>query len=74
MADNDSSLTCEGCKFFLENGVFGICRRYPAYESRHANNWCGEHSPLPKLEKPPVEPIKQEIEPKKRGRPARSQS
>lgn len=71
MADNNSSPVCGACKFFLGNGDFGICRRFPSYEQRHASNWCGEHYPIPQVITQPVEPVIQPIEAKKRGRPAR---
>ena len=71
MADNNSSPVCGACKFFLGNGDFGICRRFPSYEQRHSSNWCGEHYPTPHVVTQPVEPVIEPIKAKKRGRPAR---
>jgi len=74
MADNNSSPVCGACKFFLGNGDFGICRRFPSYEQRHSSNWCGEHYPIPHVVTQPVELVIQPIEAKKRGRPARGKA
>lgn len=74
MADNNSSPVCGACKFFLSSGDFGICRRFPSYEQRHASNWCGEHYPIPHVVQQPVEPVIEPIEAKKRGRPARGKA
>ncbi|UOF80271.1 higH-potential iroN-sulfur protein from ectothiorhodospira transfeR(iroN-sulfur proteiN).8A [Caudoviricetes sp.] len=40
MAEADFT-TCSSCKYFL--GIdLGSCRRFPTYQNRHANEWCGE--------------------------------
>ena len=87
MADNNSSPVCGACKFFLGNGDFGICRRFPSYEQRHASNWCGEHYPIPHVVTQPefivpadekqlkrIAKLIKPIEAKKRGRPAKGKS
>jgi hypothetical protein len=74
MADNNSNPVCGVCKFFLSSGDFGICRRFPSYEQRHASNWCGEHFPIIQEVKQPVEPVIEFIEAKKRGRPAKGKA
>jgi hypothetical protein len=33
---------CKSCLHFLNTEVMGQCRRFPTYQNRHANEWCGE--------------------------------
>jgi hypothetical protein len=33
---------CKSCRHFLDTEMLGQCRRYPTYQNRHANEWCGE--------------------------------
>ena len=33
---------CKSCRHFLNTEVLGQCRRYPTYQNRHANEYCGE--------------------------------
>jgi len=33
---------CKSCRHFLNTEMLGQCRRYPTYQNRHANEWCGE--------------------------------
>jgi len=35
--------TCFTCEFFRNAQVMGSCRRYPAPQNKHQNDWCGEH-------------------------------
>ena len=35
--------TCLTCEFFRNAQVMGSCRRYPAPQNKHQNDWCGEH-------------------------------
>jgi hypothetical protein len=35
--------TCLTCEFFRNAQVMGTCRRYPAPQNKHQNDWCGEH-------------------------------
>jgi len=71
---------CKGCRYFdlQQNQTLGACRRYPTYQNRHQNEWCGEFVAkitsgvgpsedfLYKEMALPVEPIVPEI---RRGRP-----
>ena len=33
---------CKSCRHFLDTEMLGQCRRYPTYQNRHANEYCGE--------------------------------
>jgi len=35
---------CRLCRYFdlQSNQTLGQCRRYPVYQNRHQNEWCGE--------------------------------
>ena len=48
MAETDFTKTCANCTYLQQqqNTHLGVCRRYPIYQSRHINEWCGEFSPL----------------------------
>ena len=48
MAETDSTKTCKDCTYFALNNSSDIapCRRYPSYQNRHKNEWCGEFSPI----------------------------
>lgn len=35
--------TCLTCEFFRNAQIMGSCRRYPAPQNKHQNDWCGEH-------------------------------
>ena len=37
--------TCLSCEFFRNAQVMGTCRRYPAPQNKHQNDWCGQHQP-----------------------------
>ena len=66
---------CSDCRFFVDHTQMGQCRRYPTYQNRHRNEWCGElvaisPSPaggafLPVLDVP-------QIDKPKRGRPKKN--
>ena len=52
---------CKSCRHFLNTEVLGQCRRYPTYQNRHANEYCGEFAtkheqvtelPIQMIEKP----------------------
>lgn len=65
------SEVCGSCKFFQspDNADHGHCRRYPIYQMKSKNAWCGEyaiHWQYQSLERQ-VEP-KPDIK-RKRGRP-----
>lgn len=70
MANTDSSRTCGNCKFFVDVGHIGECRRYPKTEQKFSLHYCGEFSALPvAIVDIPAEIV---IETKKRGRPAKA--
>jgi hypothetical protein len=34
---------CKECKFYLDNNsILGLCRRFPTYQNRSPQEWCGE--------------------------------
>lgn len=35
---------CKSCRHFLNTEMMGQCRRFPTYQNRHANEWCGEYT------------------------------
>lgn len=41
-----SEIKCGGCRFFSNGQVMGSCRRYPAQQNKHQNDWCGEHQAM----------------------------
>jgi hypothetical protein len=41
-----SEIKCGDCHFFANGQVMGSCRRYPAQQNKHQNDWCGEHQPI----------------------------
>lgn len=50
-------INCKSCRHFLNTEVLGQCRRYPTYQNRHANEYCGEYAanielPIQMVEKP----------------------
>lgn len=38
----DTNLKCEFCLFWLDRNIMGVCRRFPATQNKHKNEWCGE--------------------------------
>lgn len=38
---------CKACDHFFDAGhTLGLCRRYPTYQNRSANERCGEFTPI----------------------------
>ena len=34
---------CKDCKHYHDNGsILGLCRRFPVYQNRSPQEWCGE--------------------------------
>jgi len=70
MAEIDSIRSCGECKFFVDVGHIGECRRYPKIEQKFSLHYCGEflikHTVV--ISTPMVVDIAPEV--KKRGRPA----
>lgn len=65
MAESDFTSCCT-CKYFLGDGL-GSCRRFPAYVTHHANEWCGEWA----IKINPVIDVTVDIPVIKRGRPVK---
>jgi hypothetical protein len=38
------TVNCKSCRHFLDTEVLGQCRRFPVYQNRHANEYCGEYA------------------------------
>ena len=46
--------SCKACDHFVDSGqAIGTCRRFPLYQTRSPNEWCGEFSPIPYSEPVP---------------------
>ena len=78
-------MNCKDCKFYMHDGHYGSCKRYPKVEVKSANDWCGEyiekHIPItvpPYMDKEnfipaiTVDEVGEMMKPK-RGRPAKEQ-
>ena len=77
-----ADVNCRSCRFYWQNGnVLGSCRRFPEYQHKSENEWCGEFASkmmaLPVIDPPQID-TKIEIklpendatvEVKRRGRP-----
>ena len=49
-----SDRNCKACDYFVDSGhSIGTCRRYPQFQTRSPNEWCGEFSPVPYAEPVP---------------------
>lgn len=49
-----SARDCKSCDYFVDSGhSIGTCRRYPQFQTRSPNEWCGEFSPVPYAEPVP---------------------
>jgi hypothetical protein len=49
-----SNRDCKSCDYFVDSGhSIGTCRRYPQFQTRSPNEWCGEFSPVPYAEPVP---------------------
>lgn len=70
---------CSDCRYFVDHTQMGQCRRYPTYQNRHRNEWCGELVAIASLEVAPplggaflpVVDVPQ-IEKRKPGRPKKN--
>ena len=59
---------CKECKFYLDNNsILGLCRRYPTYQNRSPQEWCGEYKGVAI----PPEPTGDFL-PKRMGRPPKA--
>ena len=58
----DVKFTCESCRYWQNQNIIGLCRRYPQHANKHYSEWCGEHTierklvDLPVVVMPPEEP------------------
>ena len=47
---------CENCRFWQNQNIIGLCRRYPQHQNKSRIDWCGEWSmalvQLPVVEMP----------------------
>lgn len=80
-----ADLNCNSCQYFHVGfgDRIGVCRRFPAYQNRSMNEWCGEFTPkmiaLPVIDPPQTDTKIQvelpentaTVEVKRRGRPAK---
>ena len=51
---------CKSCRYYSQNGnVLGLCRRFPEYQHKSENEWCGEFAPkmlaLPVIDPPQID-------------------
>lgn len=38
---------CKACDYFVDSShSLGTCRRYPTFQTRSLNDWCGEFAPV----------------------------
>jgi hypothetical protein len=79
MAELDSRETCNSCKFFINSGFMGVCKRYPDTRNKHETEWCGEF--VFKKSAQVVESIVESLvkepapeTPKKQGRPRKAKN
>ena len=65
-----SARDCKSCDYFVDSGhSIGTCRRYPQFQTRSPNEWCGEFSPVPYAEPVPemlALPVREMTEPKQK--------
>ena len=63
---------CRECRnYFDNNSILGLCRRFPTYQNRSPQEWCGEFSSKAVAEFTP-EPSGDFLPKKKMGRPKKS--
>jgi len=66
--------SCKICKYFADSGhQVGTCRRFPHYQNRSPNEYCGEFFSKLVAILEDVSPVPEAgaFSPKKRGRPAK---
>lgn len=51
---------CQNCRHWQDQNIIGLCRRYPQYQNKHRQEWCGEWSAIVSVVQPEtkVAPIK----------------
>jgi hypothetical protein len=63
---------CNSCHYFKGGDALGQCRRFPTYQNRHKNEWCGEYTMNNDCVTSMVNVLTNQVnteEPKRRGRP-----
>ena len=63
---------CNSCHYFVGGDNLGQCRRFPVYQNRHKNEWCGEFMAKNENFASMVDVLTNQVtteEPKRRGRP-----
>jgi hypothetical protein len=62
MVNRDSR--CGNCRFWQNQNIIGLCKRYPAHHNKHESDWCGEFGAkqpeivaLPVVEMPVEKPV-----------------
>ena len=68
-------MNCGSCKFFLANGRFGMCHRFPEGVMKQDTQWCGEHQSMTKavpVYTPETLPNSLPEPQKRRGRPPKN--
>ena len=33
---------CGACRFWVDQNIIGLCKRYPEHFNKHNSDWCGE--------------------------------
>jgi len=71
-------MKCIECKYWIDQGYMGSCKRYPVTETKAAQDWCGEFVAKVILNLPVVTPEElaeaaKDVE-KRRGRPPKAES
>lgn len=62
------SIVCSSCRYFHVGfgDRMGVCRRFPTFQNRSQNEWCGEFASK-MVQVPVIDPP--QVEEKRRGRP-----
>ena len=59
---------CKACDHFVDSGqAIGTCRRFPTFQTRSPNEWCGEFTPVAYADPVPemlALPVREMTEPK----------
>jgi hypothetical protein len=50
-------MSCNECKYWVDGGHFGTCKRYPTATSKAPSDWCGEFSDKAVKGLPPIEEV-----------------
>ena len=77
MAVVNNNDRCNSCRFFSAEDRLGLCKRFPSYQNRSNQDWCGEYrleesDALETMVQFIVEPVVDSEPKKQRGRPKKS--